>query len=900
MFRVQHQSHRCAAVLAIVASIAATVTIELMFVPAQSVQAHAHAPAQAPLPTLDPTQFPTDGTPEPPSPSPGPSPSPSPQPPAPSPIQQIIRYFFQVFFPANTFREAIEGAARAIFNAEIEALAQPMREVLNTVMFAGESVSGNVPLPGQFTSVVDLMTKAAVPIWGLSLALMALAVLTRQAVGLGYGSNEVAGEAARWFLIALASGNGYTLVTLVHNGIGALTRAIAAGSGLDAGRIISALLFDGSPPDISIVILILIAIIGIITIIVMAVTYVARYALMVGLAALGPLAIACEGIPFTRFVFRDWLSMFLKVELLQVLNVAVLRIFADLGLSQWGVFVEGTGGYLIKLVVMVGLASAIIGLNTSIFKQVFATAIEVAQQMRQATEQLVGALMAVAGVAATATTGMPIAALGGLAGSGAGVSTLSSGNTGLNTSSNTPDNSSTSSFGTSAGSGEAPTSDRTDVSSNGKADPPMADANSSQSKLSGRRASYRASKHEDSQMESVPAAETDKSSERVSHRAADGANEAEAGPLKQSKQSPADGTSDLDVSSQRPQAVEPLQRNGRMPNAERDTSSSNDSAEPPPSRMRLHDTRQTASELGAYARAISIGSRMDGVAGAAMRGFGVGTSVGDQVHRQRAASDDPANGQSGNADYLQRLQGQQGYAAEARADRLAYRLGANSAPDRQQIVDGLMSHGSQSATPSGYAPDEMRQAHMANQPLLRDMVSEYGSPARAAAVGGYSSFGAMANAMAMERLRSIGVEPKQPPSPEFAQFPPPVSTWAGSQPAETDETRMLPHDYGLGALVAGNLGSDPASAPEWARTMHSLRQAYPSNESSVFGEFLSRVQSGSFTDETAARSWLEQAVQERPPIAHDVRLWWRTEEHAGRAANSVKKSQPANAPEVRT
>jgi hypothetical protein len=52
----------------------------------------------------------------------------------------------------------------------------------------------------------------------------------------------------------------------------------------------------------------------------------------------------------------------------------------------------------------------------------------------------------------------------------------------------------------------------------------------------------------------------------------------------------------------------------------------------------------------------------------------------------------------------------------------------------------------------GHTSDEMMRAHRDNAPALREMAQHYGGPARAAAVGGYSSFGEMAVAMAHERL----------------------------------------------------------------------------------------------------------------------------------------------------
>lgn len=125
-------------------------------------------------------------------------------------IQNIVNA--TIYFPAETFQKAVEKATYAIFSAQIELIRQPMHEVLQVYAFTNAAVFGNVGLPAPVQAIGQRLTEAAVPLWALSLALIALGTLTRSAAGMGYGSNEIAIEGARWFFIALASGNAVYIV----------------------------------------------------------------------------------------------------------------------------------------------------------------------------------------------------------------------------------------------------------------------------------------------------------------------------------------------------------------------------------------------------------------------------------------------------------------------------------------------------------------------------------------------------------------------------------------------------------------------------------------------------------------------------------------------------------------
>jgi hypothetical protein len=325
-------------------------------------------------------------------------------------IQQIIQA--QVFFPAKTFQDAVEKATKNIFAAQTEQVRAPLIEVVSVYAFSGQALYGNAALPDFVNRLGELMAQAAVPLWALSLAILGIAALTRNAVGLGYGTGDVAGEAARWFFVALASGNGIAIVNLTHNGFGALTGAVIGLGGMaSAAQLVNGFIPTASAAGIlPLLMLVVGVIIGVITIVVLAVTYIARYALLLAVAGLAPLAIACEGIPFTRFVFRDWLSMFLRLELLQVVNAFILVLFANFGAFM--VTRGGVVGSVMSLVMMLGLSSAIISVNTGVFRQVFGTALDAAAQVKAAGDQLMRVVGAVAGVALTASSGVPVGSLG--------------------------------------------------------------------------------------------------------------------------------------------------------------------------------------------------------------------------------------------------------------------------------------------------------------------------------------------------------------------------------------------------------------------------------------------------------------------------------------------------------
>lgn len=634
-------------------------------------------------------------------------------------IQQIIEA--RVYFPAKTFQDAVEKAARAVFQAELAQLREPLVAVVRQVMFGGIALWGNAVLPPPVQDLGRRMADAAIPLWALSLSLMGLAVLTRNAVGLGYGSNDVAGEAVRWLFIAFASANGMALVNLAHNGFAALSGAVLALGAPDPSQIIGALLpgvFGTGPTNgagaIPLLILVPGMIIALVTVVVLALTHIARYALLMAVTGLGPLAIACEGIPFTRFVFHDWISIFLRLELLGVVNTFILVMFARLNefnLTMGG-SLGGLGWGLISLVVMVGLASAIIGVNLSVFQQVFGVAVAAAQQVKAAGDQMMRAVGAIAGVAVTASTGLPI------------------------------------SFGSMP---SAP---------NAASGAPAAGTNTASSVLPG-----------------VFGGST-------------------AGPGTTSQQSGISNEKSADV----------------------------------------------ALTAGNVARALgsTTGNPL-------LQGFGAGSTLGQSFASQHTAA--------------QRLSEQRAQGVLRRAEQLAREVGAVEADDVSAIANSIV------APDGGVTPDQMRRAHQGNAPLLRSMARQYGSPARAAAVGGFDNFAQMANAMARERL---GAENTTANS-GVQQGTQPLSRWMANEPLITDpgSQNMLPYDFAAGATINQAVGGNPGNTPQWARTAYSLRRAYGA---SYIRQLAEHAQAHGLT-EREAMSLVDNQVESTGSESPVFRFW---------------------------
>jgi hypothetical protein len=314
-----------------------------------------------------------------------------------STVQSLFNYIINatVYFPAKTFQDAVEKATRNIFTGQLDLIRGPLEEVLRVYAFTGAAVFGSVALPGEVKAIGQRLTQAAMPIWLLSLVLLGLAAMTKTIAGAGYGTNILALEVMRWFFIAQASGNGVAIVNQAHNAFGALAYAIASGNGaVSPAEFVTAFIPNLAAARVMpLLVLVIGSIVGVVVIVILAITYIARYALLMAITGLAPLAIACEGIPFTRFVFRDWLSMFLRMELIQIVNVMLLVLFKALGLLAAARGSSVTQSILM-IAVMLGLASAVIAINTSVYKQVFGTAIAAGEQLMQVAGVLIGNIAA--------------------------------------------------------------------------------------------------------------------------------------------------------------------------------------------------------------------------------------------------------------------------------------------------------------------------------------------------------------------------------------------------------------------------------------------------------------------------------------------------------------------------
>ncbi len=353
-------------------------------------------------------------------------------------IKTIINNILHtIHFPAKQIKEAIVNAALSILTGELGKIKPALVYVAdagglfpqsNTItdldMRAAGAEQGGLNfrlifgMPGGMQPFETVMTQAAVPLWALSLALLGLAIVTRNAAAVGFSIGDGAYEFVRWLLICLASGNGIAIAYLVHGLFLILSQAILAEGTYSSSQLIDRLvpgtLITGAMFTGQLILIILVIIIAICVLGIMLISLLARYVLTVGLAMLAPLAIATEGIPFTRFIFRDWLNSFLRIEMLNVLNAFVIAIFSRLILPST-VFdaspglLNGIVKYILNVVVAVGLISVITAMNFSVYRYVFGTIADMWGQIRSAA---IGTVTALASLATGGATG----AMGGLAG----------------------------------------------------------------------------------------------------------------------------------------------------------------------------------------------------------------------------------------------------------------------------------------------------------------------------------------------------------------------------------------------------------------------------------------------------------------------------------------------------
>ncbi|NJM40099.1 MAG: hypothetical protein HC853_04690, partial [Anaerolineae bacterium] len=384
-------------------------------------------------------------------------------PPPPGPteiITKILQKLVTIKYPASTITFGLRHTAAEILTgeyttirgsmaglAEAAGFAKPKAELLeedsgdDTAQFGISAVtvstarckdatSANRMVFGVSATVCDIgktLTLAAVPLWTLSLALLGLAIVTRNAAAVGYSLGDAGYEFFRWIFICLCSGNGILIAIIIHNLFMALSGFIIASADLDSGKLIDHLMplalvkqiWVTDPTGtktffvISLVLIVIAIIIALVFLFIMGLAILARYVLTLALITMAPLAIATEGIPYMRFVFKDWLSSFLRVELLSVLNAFVVLLATSIAFkydwSKVDLAKVQLADVLISILSAVGLLSIITAMNWSVFRYVFGTAIDMVSQMSQAAISTVGTL-------ATLASG---GALGTLAGAGA-------------------------------------------------------------------------------------------------------------------------------------------------------------------------------------------------------------------------------------------------------------------------------------------------------------------------------------------------------------------------------------------------------------------------------------------------------------------------------------------------
>jgi hypothetical protein len=325
-------------------------------------------------------------------------------------LQQLITLVIN--FPANRIKEAIRKALLGILQGEARLLKDGLVSMVSVTMFQtlapseeSADVFGRINVSATLRSMENVLTMVAVPIWGLSLSMLALAIVLRNATASGYDLGDIAYEFIRWALICFCSGNGMGIANMIHIGFNLMAEVILNKGGVNANNFIEALLPAAAIQlqTFPIVILMVMMIVSAVIVVVMALSYIARAVLVLAFVGLAPLAFATEAIPYTRFVFREWLGTFLRIEMLQIINAFAYLVWAKVLASM----AAGAGDYqqllemermnvsylgpiLLSSLAALGFASVVIAINWSVFKFVFGVAVEVVNGLQRAAGAVFG------------------------------------------------------------------------------------------------------------------------------------------------------------------------------------------------------------------------------------------------------------------------------------------------------------------------------------------------------------------------------------------------------------------------------------------------------------------------------------------------------------------------------
>lgn len=122
--------------------------------------------------------------------------------------------------------------------------------------------------------------------------------------------------------VALATANASSLILLAHSAFYELTvRAI--GNGISPNTILN-MLMPGTSTGLAFFVILLI--VAVVVAVVIALATVARLAVVAILHVIGPLCIASASLPFGTPIFGQWLTMFVKAELLGVANGVLMVV----------------------------------------------------------------------------------------------------------------------------------------------------------------------------------------------------------------------------------------------------------------------------------------------------------------------------------------------------------------------------------------------------------------------------------------------------------------------------------------------------------------------------------------------------------------------------------------------
>jgi len=329
-------------------------------------------------------------------------------------VVQIIEKLIsaQVFFPARTFQKAVENAATGILGDSVNDIVEQV--TIGALEYLRASL--DIAYSAEVKAMAQGVEIASVAILGIGLAIAVLSALAGEAAGVGGGPSSVGQAFARWMFVALATTNASSLILLAHSAFYELT-VMAIGNGISPNTILN-MLMPGTSTGLAFFVILLIVAVAVAVVIALAT--VARLAVVAILHVIGPLCIASASLPFGTPIFGQWLTMFVKAELLGVANGVLMVV----GLALTA---QVKNNPLMSPLFVLAIFGVMLALNLSMIKNVFGGVVAIAQMGLRATGAAVGllaggvgGLLAAKGTLAMAGVGSLASGIGGVGGSSSG------------------------------------------------------------------------------------------------------------------------------------------------------------------------------------------------------------------------------------------------------------------------------------------------------------------------------------------------------------------------------------------------------------------------------------------------------------------------------------------------